>query len=253
MRVAKDAAEAANRAKSVFLAAASHDLRQPAHALSLYLTALRGERHGERQAELVERMGESVAALDAMFGALLDLSRMDAGAVVPQVRPFPLEPMLHRLAAEFSHQAAGKEWRLSLEALRLVLAGGVYIPARTLGALHDSGRFSAGEASGLTPRQRDVLRLLGKGEPNKLIARQLGLTEGTVKIHIAAILRTLQARNRTEAVVRAREQGLEEPQNRACPRAFRPAVLDSRCEARALGGFGATLAQPGNAARSHCI
>ncbi len=60
----------------------------------------------------------------------------------------------------------------------------------------------------LTARQVDVLRLLSKGEPNTVIARQLGLTEGTVKIHIAGILRGLQVRNRTEAVVRARELGL---------------------------------------------
>ena len=53
-----------------------------------------------------------------------------------------------------------------------------------------------------------MLDLLLLGHPNKLIARSLGLTEGTVKIHIAAILRALQARNRTEAVLRARELGL---------------------------------------------
>jgi DNA-binding NarL/FixJ family response regulator len=53
------------------------------------------------------------------------------------------------------------------------------------------------------------LRCLCRGEPNKVIARELALTEGTVKIHIAAILRALQARNRTEAVVRAREIGIE--------------------------------------------
>jgi len=96
---------------------------------------------------------------------------------------------------------------LLLQALRVVRAGGLYIPARSLG---DTRGVTAPlpNASGLTPRQLDVLRLLVKGEPNKVIARQLGLTEGTVKIHIAAILRGLQARNRTEAAIRARELGL---------------------------------------------
>lgn len=96
---------------------------------------------------------------------------------------------------------------LLIQALKLVRAGGIYIPARTLG---ESGLELGREVdiSGLTPRQQDVLQLLLKGEPNKLIARQLGLTEGTVKVHIAAILRGLQVRNRTEAVVRARELGL---------------------------------------------
>ena len=97
---------------------------------------------------------------------------------------------------------------LLLQALRVVCAGGVYIPSRTLEGV-ENGLPSPGATTwGLTPRQLDVLRLLLKGQPNKTIARQLNLTEGTVKIHIAAILRGLQVRNRTEAVVRARELGL---------------------------------------------
>ena len=93
-----------------------------------------------------------------------------------------------------------------LQALRLVLSGGRYLPASVL---HAQTVPQTG-ATGLTPRQLDVLRLLMRGEPNKLIARALDLTEGTVKIHIAAILRTLQARNRTEAVVLARALGLDD-------------------------------------------
>ena len=114
MRAAKDAAETADRAKSSFLAAASHDLRQPAHALGLYLAALRGETLNAAQLELVERMSAATSALDTMFNALLDISRMDAGAVQVRPRPFELAPMLHRLAAEFSQQAADKGLRLSV-------------------------------------------------------------------------------------------------------------------------------------------
>jgi DNA-binding NarL/FixJ family response regulator len=94
-----------------------------------------------------------------------------------------------------------------LAALRLVQSGGTYVPARMLdpaAALpHDL------TSADLTPRQLDVLQCLLRGEPNKQIARELGLTEGTVKIHIAAILRALHARNRTEAVVRARSLGID--------------------------------------------
>lgn len=114
MRAAKDAAEAADRAKSSFLAAASHDLRQPAHALGLYLAALRGQTLSEAQTELVERMSDAAAALDTMFNALLDISRIDANAVDVQRQPFELQPMLHRLADEFSQQAADKGLRLSV-------------------------------------------------------------------------------------------------------------------------------------------
>lgn len=99
------------------------------------------------------------------------------------------------------------------QAIRLVLAGGVYVPVRSLSdgsdrpASLDVMRASESD-HGLTPRQLDVLGLLLRGLPNKLIARELGLTEGTVKVHLAAILRALAARNRTEAVVRARQLGI---------------------------------------------
>ena len=114
MRSARDRAQAADRAKSAFLAAASHDLRQPAHALGLYVAALRGERLPGRQGETVERMSASIGALDAMFSALLDISRMDSGAVTPEIRPFELGPLLHRVGAEYAQQAADKDLRLSV-------------------------------------------------------------------------------------------------------------------------------------------
>ena len=96
-----------------------------------------------------------------------------------------------------------------MQALRLVLAGGSYTPALAFADFRSGLPPRPVDASGLTVRQLDVLRLLMQGQPNKLIARALGLTEGTVKIHIAAILRALQARNRTEAVVMARRLGIE--------------------------------------------
>jgi DNA-binding NarL/FixJ family response regulator len=95
------------------------------------------------------------------------------------------------------------------QAIRLVRGGGTYMPTQALADLRHGAPPPRPDASGLTPRQLDVLRSLMRGQPNKLIARELGLTEGTVKIHIAAILRALQARNRTEAVVMARKLGLE--------------------------------------------
>jgi len=99
---------------------------------------------------------------------------------------------------------------LLVQAIRLVRAGGVYVPEGAMADFQDGLPPARTDAAGLTPRQMDVLRQLMRGQPNKLIARDLRLTEGTVKIHIAAILRVLQARNRTEAVVRARELGLDD-------------------------------------------
>lgn len=114
-----------------------------------------------------------------------------------------------------------------LSAIRLVLAGGVYIPPLLLASAQAGGWQPATPASApppaaggppasldglrslLTERQIDVMRLLSQGKPNKLIARELGISEGTVKIHLAAIFRALNVRNRVEAVVASRRlQGL---------------------------------------------
>jgi signal transduction histidine kinase len=114
MQQALEAAEAAAQAKSSFLAAASHDLRQPAHALGLYTAALRAGPLAPEQAEIASRMQASLAALDAMFAALLDVSRMDAGAVAPQWDTVSLAPLLHRLAVEWAPQAEARGLRLAV-------------------------------------------------------------------------------------------------------------------------------------------
>lgn len=97
-----------------------------------------------------------------------------------------------------------------LQAMRLVLAGGIYAPARLLSGAPEGSSGALGKrtpgalgAEGLTGRQLDVLRLLAKGLPNKLIARELDLSEGTIKVHLLAIFRTLGVNNRTEAVISA--------------------------------------------------
>jgi DNA-binding NarL/FixJ family response regulator len=100
-----------------------------------------------------------------------------------------------------------------LQALHRVLSGGIYIP----GPIDESGPEAglSPATSGpphevaLTTRQMEVLRGLLQGLPNKTIARRLGLTEGTVKIHVAAIFRALDVNNRTEAVIAARQLGLD--------------------------------------------
>ena len=114
MRKARDAAEASDLAKTRFLAAASHDLRQPAHALTLYMATLRCGALDSRQAELVERMSGSLSALESMFNMLLDLSRMDAGALKPEATTFSIDAMLRGLAEEFAPQAEAQGLRLAL-------------------------------------------------------------------------------------------------------------------------------------------
>lgn len=114
MRLARNEAESASLAKTAFLAAASHDLRQPAHALGLYMTALGLGRLDAEQADLVRRMSASLTALDTQFNALLDVSRLDADGITPQLRAFAIGPMLRGLADEFASQADAKGLRLAL-------------------------------------------------------------------------------------------------------------------------------------------
>ena len=96
-----------------------------------------------------------------------------------------------------------------LQAVRLVLSGGTYAPLRFVSgasaaaAEHRPLPPANGSVPGLTPRQSEVLNLLARGLPNKTIARELGLSEATVKVHLLAVFRVLRARNRTEAVVAA--------------------------------------------------
>lgn len=101
-------------------------------------------------------------------------------------------------------------------ALALVLAGGVYVPPVALGAIGGAAApapVAAAAAAptpaslGLTGRQLDVLALMMRGHSNKLICRELGLAEPTVKNHVTAILRALDARSRTEAVLAATRFG----------------------------------------------
>ena len=108
---------------------------------------------------------------------------------------------------------------LLLGALRLVLSGGVYLPAEVLRqgsspALASRGARSA-ETSyrdlGLTERQAQVLALVVQGKPNKIICRELNLAEGTVKIHVTAILKALGVSNRTQAVIAVGKLGLKLP------------------------------------------
>ncbi|QBK06054.1 DNA-binding response regulator [Hylemonella gracilis] len=98
-----------------------------------------------------------------------------------------------------------------VHALRQVLEGGFYAPpsmmGAILGALPESGGSGADE-HGLTQRQRQVLECLCQGLANKEIARQLNLTQNTIKTHISAIFKTLGVMSRTQAIIEARARGI---------------------------------------------
>ena len=101
-------AERANKANSAFLAAASHDLRQPVQALSLLNGALRRTVKDERALEMIKSQDHSLTAMTNLLNSLLDISRLDAGAVTPEFEEFPIQRLIDRLSAEFARQARHK-------------------------------------------------------------------------------------------------------------------------------------------------
>jgi two-component system, sensor histidine kinase len=118
---ARAAAESANRAKSQFLAAASHDLRQPLHALGLFAAALTTRTREAELRPLVASINASVDALEGLFGQLLDLSRLDAGATRPERGIVPIAPLLARIAADFAAQADARGIELTVVRSRLAV------------------------------------------------------------------------------------------------------------------------------------
>jgi signal transduction histidine kinase len=113
LRSRKDEAERATLAKSRFLAAASHDLRQPMHALGLFIAELNQHAHlAPETRRLVRQIAASAEAMENLLDSLLDISKLDAGVFQPNLRTFPLQPLLDRLATDFAPLAEERRLRL---------------------------------------------------------------------------------------------------------------------------------------------
>jgi signal transduction histidine kinase len=100
--------ELANLAKSRFLAAASHDLRQPLHALGLFVAQLQAQSDLSEHPRIIRRIDAAVAAMNELFNALLDISKLDAGILSPDIVAFPVAHVLRRLETTFSEAAREK-------------------------------------------------------------------------------------------------------------------------------------------------
>jgi CheY-like chemotaxis protein/nitrogen-specific signal transduction histidine kinase len=109
LRAAKDQAERAILAQSKFLAAASHDLRQPVQALTLFASALASKITGAPASALLDDMRGSLEALNMLLDSLLDVSRLDAGTIIPHDTTFSVATVLERLTTEFAPQAGDKQ------------------------------------------------------------------------------------------------------------------------------------------------
>jgi len=136
---ARSAAEAANRAKSQLLAAASHDLRQPLHALGLYVAALGARARDAEWRPLVTHVESAANALELQFAQLLDLSRLDAGALAPERGDVALSTLFARIRAEFAPQAAARGLALRIAPTRFVVDSDLALLERIVGNLVANG------------------------------------------------------------------------------------------------------------------
>jgi len=107
--------ELANLAKSRFLAAASHDLRQPLHALGLFVAQLHGQVRANERRRIVARIDAALSAMNELFNALLDISKLDAGVLTPSINEFPVAKLLDRVDTTFT--GAAREKGLSLRVI----------------------------------------------------------------------------------------------------------------------------------------
>jgi signal transduction histidine kinase/CheY-like chemotaxis protein len=116
LRREKAIAEEANAAKSRFLAAASHDLRQPVHALSLFVAAAQAQSISPETRSLIDHIDDSVRSMGQLFNGLLDISRLDAGVVEVNRASFSLGTLVQSVARELEAQAHAKGLRLRTHA-----------------------------------------------------------------------------------------------------------------------------------------
>ncbi|MBI3901786.1 MAG: PAS domain S-box protein [Nitrosomonadales bacterium] len=150
LQLAKERAELASHDKSRFLAAASHDLRQPMHALGLFVGQLRGKLTTAEQVRIVDQIEGSVDAMSNLLNGLLDISKLDAGMVVPTVQAFSLDPLLKRLAQDYAPVAANKDITLRVKLISSeVMSDPLLLERILLNLLNNALRY--------TPRHGRVL------------------------------------------------------------------------------------------------
>jgi signal transduction histidine kinase len=104
--------EIANKYKSHFLASASHDLRQPLHALNLFVAQLQAEPDATERYRLIGRIEAAVSSMNDLFGALLDMSKLDAGILEPNLTEFSMERLFTRIETTFADAARAKGLKL---------------------------------------------------------------------------------------------------------------------------------------------
>lgn len=194
---AKREADAANISKTKFLAAASHDILQPLNAARLYLTSLIEQKDAREYSPLINNIDASLEAVEEIFSALLDISRLDTGAMKPELANFRIDELLRQIEAEFAPLAASKNLALKFvtcslsvrsdrrllrrllqnlvsNAIKYTPRGRVLIGCRRQGERLRIGIYDTGV--GIPKgRQRDIFLEFHRLDQGARIARGLGL------------------------------------------------------------------------------
>jgi signal transduction histidine kinase/CheY-like chemotaxis protein len=206
---AKGEADAANISKTKFLAMASHDILQPLNAARLYVTSLTERRRGHEDSRLIDNVDASLEAVEEIIGALIDISRLDTGAMRPEFASFRIDELLHQIELEFAPLALAKGLELTFmrssavvradrrllrrlvqnlvsNAIKYTPAGRVLVGCRRQGRtlrinVHDTG-------VGIPQsKQRDIFMEFHRLDEGAKIARGLGLGLSIVE-RIARVL-----------------------------------------------------------------
>jgi two-component system, sensor histidine kinase len=125
----------ANQEKTRFLASAAHDLRQPLHALGMFCAALQQRMHDTPERPLVRNMMNAIESLEESFGAMLDISRLDAGVVQTAPQTFPIRDLFRRLYQQFGGDAEARNLSLRFRATRRVVRSDPLLLERVLANL----------------------------------------------------------------------------------------------------------------------
>jgi signal transduction histidine kinase/CheY-like chemotaxis protein len=168
LMVQKDTAEQATKAKSRFIAAASHDLRQPLHAIGLFTSTLQRRTEGTDLQSVVADLTKAVAVMDRLFNSLLDISRLDAGTLQAAPRAFPLDRLFSQLAAEYSDAAAQKHLRLRVRSTSAIVVSDELLLHRILTNL-------MANAIRYTPEGSVLLACRRRGEMIQIEVRDSGI------------------------------------------------------------------------------
>lgn len=174
LALAKSSAEDASISKTRFLAAASHDILQPLNAARLYVTSLVERQHNGEETRLVENIDESLQAIEEILGALLDISRLDAGAMTTSISSFKMADLMRSLEIEFAPIARAKGLELTFVPCSLPVESDRLLLRRLLQNLISN-------AIKYTPRGRVLVGCRRRGAALKICVYDTGVGIPTVK------------------------------------------------------------------------